>query len=337
MKKVLFAAVAVFLLVLLGGAAFAYYYADKNFGLTESASVTYEEMLDEDTRFVALVQPDMAIPFLEPMLPVQSSKLPSWLPWGPIEMLRRGVPREVAMLAGSSCGTGRIPFTVFVNERLGGPFIAQQTGALPFFLKPGAVLWNDPPVSLPRRGQLEARGSIPLSPAVQSQVSGMFTTPKQGVMTERLTRDHLFEAVLDNREGDFLAFVGALTELGGERLADPDAPTMEELLADPNVAPMLTNMKSGRLAADITGPDEVTILLKITMVEGTPLQVRLPMLFAINEAVFPQVQAALATQGLTLNRKYGQKADFKDGVLVGTFTLNGFRERIQQAINENLS
>jgi hypothetical protein len=329
LKKVLLAAVVIFLLVLVGGVGFGYYYLDANVGLTESASVTYEEMLDENTRFIAMIQPDLAIPFLEPMLPVQSSQLPAWLPWGPIELLRRGVPREVSLLAGSARDSGRIPFTVFVNERLGGPLIAQQTGAQPFFLQPGAVLWDDPPVKLPKRGQLEARGSFALSPAVLGHVTDLFSTPKQGVTIERITRDHLFEAVLDNREGDFLAFVGMMAEQNGQ--------TLDQVLADPNVAPMLTKLQSGRLTADITGPDEATIVLSLAMVEGTPLQTRLAMLFAANDIAFPQIQAMLAEQGLTLNLKNNQKADFKGGALIGNYTLSGFRDRVQAMITANVS
>jgi len=337
LKKVLLAAIVIFLLVLVGGAGFGYYYVDSNFGITESASVTYEEMLDENTRFIALIQPDLAIPFLEPMLPAQFERLPSglpswlasWVPWGPIEMLRRGVPREVAMLAGTSRDTGRIPFTVFVNERLGGPIMAQESGALPFFLQPGAVLWDDPPVKLPKRGQLEARGSFALSPDVLSQVAALFSAPKQGVTTERLSREHLFEAMLDNREGDFLAFVGMMSEQNGQ--------TLDQVLADPNVAPMLTKLQSGRITADITGPDEATIVLSLAMMEGTPLQTRLAMLFAVNDVAFPQIQAMLAEQGLTLNLKNSQKADFKGGALIGNYTLGGFRDRVQAMITANVS
>ncbi|MBI1318386.1 MAG: hypothetical protein GC168_05460 [Candidatus Hydrogenedens sp.] len=341
MKKILLISLVLILLIIGGAAAYGYYYVNTTFGLSEAEAIGYEDVLNDNTRLIAMVQPMMAIPFLRPMIPTKLASLPSWVPWEPGQLLDKGAPREVTLLAGTDPAAGRIPFMVFVNERIGGPIVAAQMAAQEFFSQPGTVQWDAPAVTLPRRGQLETRGSFPYPQEIKTQVQTMFRTAKSGASAETLTREHLFEAVLDNREGDFLAFIGTATALGGGSL--------DEMLADPNVGPIITHCQNIRLTADITGPDEMTIAFRMGMIPETPLQVRLAMLFAVNEIAFPALKngtgplydgrnsdfRGLEGYGLTLDWKQN-KADFKDGALIGECILSGFRPQIEAFIAANI-
>lgn len=299
-------------------AAIGYYKVNATFGLSESPQLGYEEVLDPSARAILVVQSAKALPFLKELLPTEAQALPAWLPFTPQDLLDRGAFREAAVVMGSDLGNNRLNFTLFVNEKIGGPFLVQSgiTKGAEWFRGGTPLKWNDPPLELPRRGALQGKAHLPVSPEVLQALQSIWPQRKSQVDLP-ITREHLVELYLDNTDGDLAAFIAAGMDSSGGSGA--------EALRHPMVAQTLPAILQLRIAADITGPDQITIQIAIT---STPEKANgFPLFFNMG---IPQLQKEAARQGLKLEMP--KKPAVNGNVITADLQLSGFRERLETSI-----
>ncbi len=321
--------IVVLIAAIAGAAMYGYYTIDKSYGLlSEAPAYGYEEIAQPTVRGALVITPGKAMEFVKGLLPAVQTALPSWVPWDLAQLLEKGTFREAAVLVGSDRVSGRVNVQLFLNERIGGPLIASEGSKQAFFKQPGMPLvWNDPPLELPKRGVITGMAHVPLSEAVNTAVAPYFT-PVDGPVALPINRDHLAEVYLDGTDGEFLRIVGAMLESNGGSL--------ESLLADDRIRPILTSIGTLRVAADITGPDQVTVQLAITPTATSTEENRKAFPFVLNFLAMPQIKSKAKEVGLNVDWTPNKKAALVDGVVVGEVTITGFRERLQNSINQAL-
>lgn len=320
--------VVVLIVALVGAGVYGYYTVDKKFGLSEAPVHGYEELLNPNVRGALVIAPAKALDFVKGLLPAGQTALPSWLPWDAGQMLEMGTFREAALLVGSDRASGKVNFDVFLNEKVGGPLIAAEGSKQPFFQPGGSpLIWNNPALELPERGVVKGSAHLPLSDAVKSAVEQYFK-PLEGPVELPIKRDHLAEVYLDNSDGELLRLAGAFLETNGGSL--------DKVLGDENVRKILTGIGLLRVAADITGPDQITVQLAITPTADSPEETKKAFPFVLNFLAMPFIKGEAQKQGIKADWTPNKKAALVDGVVTGEVTISGFRERLQASINQAL-
>lgn len=318
----------VVLVVAVAGAAFyGYHTFDQSYGISEAPAFGYEELLDPTVRGALVIEPAKALDFVKGLLPAGQTAIPSWLPWDAGQLLEIGTFREAALLIGSDRAAGRVNLQVFLNERIGGPLIAREGSKQAFFKQMGPLTWNEPALELPKRGLLTGGAHLPLSESVKTAVEQYFQ-PVDGPVELPIKRDHLAEVYLDNTDGELLRIAGAALESRGGSL--------EPVLGDENIRKIVTGIGTLRIAADITGPDQVTVQLAITPTANSTEDTQKAFPFVLNFLAMPQIKKMAKDQGLNADWTPNKKAALVDGVVVGEVTITGFRERLQTSINQAL-
>ncbi|MBX3179005.1 MAG: hypothetical protein KF886_16745 [Candidatus Hydrogenedentes bacterium] len=256
MKKWLI--VVLVLVGVLGAAALvAGFRLNQQYGWLPAEPVSHATLATADTRFRLYANTLRLGEDLTRYFPADLPK-PAWLPWDLPALLPRVAPREVAVLGGSDFREGRFNLTLFVNEQRGGP-------ALPYYLNTRtrfrqaieAIAWDDPGFSLSQRGVLTARGHLELPPALEEEVRATWQADPPAELLA-LSGGHMAEGVIDNRNGDILAILGALAPIWNTNLD-----LMRQTQQGQLLFPLLPGVRDVRFAVDFKDQDTLVIQVRI--------------------------------------------------------------------------
>lgn len=235
---------------LLLAAVVAAYVVDAKYAVVWSGPrISHEQFAGPDTRLRIVFKPHHAISDAAKLL-IRGREVSDWV-------AAKVLPQEMALLVDCG-GEGRMPVTFFVNEKRLGPVIVQamnQANTPPSF--PG-LTWSPAQVVREKRGVLLKKGALEPKPQLLDLIRkewGVAELP--GPL--RIEGDHLFEAVLDNRDGGGFAILMTLQgpQSGGD--AGPFGPD--------KLAPIVKDIADIRVYAD---KESDTILNVHLCVNGDP-------------------------------------------------------------------
>jgi len=227
--------------------AVAAFVLERKYGaIRTSPSISHTTLVNPLTRVQAVFRPYLLHDYLKEYHP-PLEEVPDWV-------LESALPREVALLLDTDLEEEILAVKVFVNEQRFGPILAQRInegrvyteGALRY------VTWEPPQMVRKKRGVLLLTGSCDLTPRTAETMWDLWLhTPTLTPLV--LDGGHLFEAVLDNRDGGVYPLFAAMRNLGWIQ-EDPDSDQM---------AKMLQMVSSIRAQADLVSADRATISLVI--------------------------------------------------------------------------
>jgi len=309
-------------LIILAAVGVVGYRMSRQFGLTEAPAVSHDTVVNAQTRFQAVLEPDKLNDFVLQHLPKDKIQIPSWIPWKIDELLPKILPREVALVAGSDYKQGTIDLTMFVNERRGGPAITEYLNQQNPFRNLPQIKWDPKLVQLPQRGVITLGGALSIPEGAEEKVleSWSHEPPKDPA---KPAGDHLLEAVLDNRNGEIITLAASIMSIYGMDWQKMFA--MQEAQMGLEIIKHITVV---RLTADLAGNDLMKILLTI----GAEPIIQSQLEFFTNAFAVPPVQQYLKEQ-MNLKLEGNFKWDAKQNALVGDFGLSGFEAIIAQQIN----
>lgn len=312
------------IVVVVGGVGVVGYRYAQEFGLTEAPEVSHETLAAPETRVRLRLDPNRMQPLILSLLP-PDLPIPAWVPIDPRQRLGDLLPREIVLLAGSNYASGQMEVTVFVNERRGGPFLAQVTeraavlAGLPF------VRWTTPGLVAPRRGVLSATGALPIPNGLEARILEHWTH-QPPADTVPLQGGHQLELTLDNRNGELFTFMATLMELNGVN--------WQTVFADPQFKianDVIVGILHGRATADLVDEDtmQVNIAMKTTPETGGTLP------FITGAFLQPEIENFLAAQyGLKLTGT--PRYDGATGLVIGDYRVTGFKNLIDSRLRPAL-
>lgn len=307
------------------GVGFAAYSFNQQYGYSMAEPVSFTTQIEENTRIQAVLNVDTLRDYAVELLPANIPALPSWLPYDLHELMENMLPRELAILAGANWNANAIDLKVFANERRVGPVIVEQLREQRILSNITQVQWEPELFQLEQRGVITARGKMALPNDAEQIVLNNAGT-KQGHTVDEITGNNLLEIIVDGHDGDLLALVGAMAKGQGQ--------TLEEALLDPNASKVLTNISNLYADANLTGADELTINIKITLFPNAPKEASAMINMGVNFLGFPAIKTHLEENyALTLDKKDGKSAKWVDPEhFEGTYLISGFRPQIEQQI-----
>ncbi len=175
----------------------------------------------------------------------------------PEAAVARLLPHEIAILVDPDLETGETDVLVFVNERRLGPVLADTINALDIGQSVPMVAWDGEGMVRQERGVLAMRGTLTIPEAYRAiahQEWGRVAPMKP----MEIEGGHLFEAVLDNRDGAAFALITTIYP----QLATGPLPYDPKALAK-----SLWNIAAIRVAADLVNDNDIA--LRITF-ESNP-------------------------------------------------------------------
>lgn len=296
------------------------YIANQRFGLTVAPAVSHETLASAQTRLRAVLKPDKLQGFIARHLPPGAVPLPGFVPWNAEQLLPEVLPQEVAVLAGSDYAGGHVRLKLFVNERRGGPMIQQALNQSGLFAKVRQIAWDPNLVQMQQRGVLTVDGSIPIPEATETRVLEHWTHQSPG---QPLTAQgyHLFEAVLDNRNGEILTLFAAISKL-------MDYEWQKALDQQKIIMDTLVNVRSARLDANLASDDKMLINLRIDAnAEARPVF-----------DFYANIGVMYGKGWLKNNYDMGLEGKFvwdeNASAAIGNFELTGFEKHVQAYITK---
>jgi len=333
-KGCLIALAAIGLLILAAAVVLgvAYTRFNREIGLTEAPPVSHETVATGNTVFRVVLKPESMAPLLDKLIPPNA--IPAWLAklgYAPEKIIPKVLPREVAVLGAPDFATNKLGLTFFLNEKIGGPALvgAINTGKYtedgkPLLASFPKITWSPEGAQLPERGNFQLKGSLAIPDTVEPAILKSWK-PSAPVEPLRIEGTHHLEAVLDNRNGDILAFCAALMAAQGK--------DWESEFKNPPAGPMieanLPDILDIRAAADMLDFDTVTINLRVdaTAEKGPGLEFMVKM-------VWPNIIIAAEQNGVTLK---GEPVwDAQKGALLLDITVTGIKPTIERVFGEKL-
>ncbi|MFP4499470.1 MAG: hypothetical protein ACLFTT_00590 [Candidatus Hydrogenedentota bacterium] len=267
MKRGCIIVVLLLLAVLVVGGVGGYWYLRAKLGLDEAAVRSYDEVLTDDTRVVAAVEPRQLSHLIEQtVLPeIEAMEGPEYLKTQLKRYAVDAIPNQIALLIGLALERQAMDATLFVNERYFGPAIAAFTQRPEEFRQHLDTTYTGPPFMLPERGILVAETGFPLLTGVQPILQEYWpeNVPPAPMAIEG---GHLLEVLLDNRQGELLHFAGAL--------ARQDNPDITELFRNTQqeraIAHLLRLVSDCRLVLDLEDDYSLSAQLTASRMEESP-------------------------------------------------------------------
>lgn len=316
-KGCLIVGVATLLLVIGVGTIWALR-MNRQFGLFEAGAISHDKYADARTRLRAVIDGSQVEDLIVRHLP-KGIPLPAWLPVRLETLVKKSLPREVALLEQSDYAKGEVTLTLFINERRGGPFLAEAASALEPPPELNQLEWERPVLKMPERGVLEAVARLPIPDGLESRLLEDWTHDSEGESL-KVEGGHLAELVLDNRNGEAFTLAGALMQASGE---DWRARFDEQgAVLAMSVLPMIHDV---RLYADLTAQDTLRIHVRAN---ADPNAATALNLFA--GYTLPAMKQEAANQGMKLEGE----AMWNDAeqALIGDLTLTGFEALIDRQV-----
>lgn len=190
-----------------------YHRAEQRYGLSLAPEVSHEVFATNEDRVRFVVRPEFLLPYIEDY----SSEEAETDIMGPStkDIFRQFIPREIALMARADLPSDKIYLTLFANERRGGPFIQEWINSMNVLSRIPGVNWNPGGLELRGRGSLVAEGNIVFPESYkESRLEYWPLYSKEQSAT--VSRDHLFELVIDNSNGDILTFFAIMAAFLGE-------------------------------------------------------------------------------------------------------------------------
>ena len=319
MKKGCLAVFAGLMLLVAGTGFVLAIQADRQYGLTQAGAISHARFANDHTRLRAVLAIDRLEDYILAHLP-KDAALPKWLPMELSTLVSKALPREAALLAGSNYAREQVEVMFFLNERRGGPAIA----AMGKVMQPPPALrsleWEEPLLSMPERGVIQAKAVLPIPEGLEERLLEDWPHDVEGGPLE-LEGGHVFEFLLDNRNGEAFTLTGALLQASGQDWRQ--AMDQQGVVLALGVLPLIHDC---RLQADLTGPDTMSIRLRVDGDPGAAMACNVVAGMAI-----PQLKQDLQKKyGLLLE---GQAAwSDEENALLGDFTLSGFEPLVNQYI-----
>jgi hypothetical protein len=324
-------ALALLVVAAIAGLGIAYAKANSMFGLTEAPALSHENVASGNTVLRVVFKPDTLTSLLEQLImPGATPPLLARLGYTPHTLLPMVLPRELAVLAAPDLAANKLNLTLFVNERRGGPAFldAINKGSFTGGKKPlesfPLIKWAPESASLTQRGDFEIKGEMAIPDTVEAAILKSWK-PTPPVEPLRIEGNHHLEAVMDNRNGNILAFYAAFMAAQGQ---DWEA-ALKSGPAGPMVEGNLPDILDVRATADLIDFDDANINLRIdaTAEKGPGLE------FMI-KVIWPNIVDALAKNGLTVK---GDPAwDTQKGALIIDLNVSGFKPMLEKALNHSL-
>jgi hypothetical protein len=318
MKKVLMWLAVIFVVLVLVGGGVLYYFFQR-YGLTESPSVSHNSVSVKNTRLRIVVKPEAFSSLLENMIPadrvpkIPGVDVPRLLGWF--------LPREIAVVAGSDYSRGMVDVILFINERRGGPLLAEGLNRQGILQRSTAVTWEPAGFILEERGKLTVRGRMKIPEGLGDRVTQdwpqALTSPPANI-----TDNHAVEAVLENRDGEGMLVAGLLADLFGI----PWQQAFSDLFMQQFLT-ILTNVRVVRAYGDPTGPDQASVVVRI---EADPKASSL-LEFPTNGFILPQIKQFLA-QNYNVTVEGEARWSAPDEALIGNFTVKGWETAVRRFI-----
>lgn len=325
MKKgclIVLAILAVLLLALVVSLFIAYRVADTQFGLRLAPPITHEHLATGTTRIRLAVYPEKMANTLAAYIPSDVE-----IPTGPFtleSLLRRFLPREIALLARTDVLGKKIYLTAFANEKYLGRAVKEAVNASEFFSQVRQVTWTSAGFELPERGLLFAEGNLSIPDAVEEEILELWPMKTAAPPAPIQGNSHV-ELVIDNRDGDILALAAALVQANGQNW---------ELLRAHEYGTMavgiIESIFVARLTADLVNTDMAQIHLRIDSddAKGPGLQ------FLLSGLALPYLRDYLKNEhNLILEGELPWVATEK--AIIGEFKLTGLAEFIGSKIQVN--
>jgi hypothetical protein len=311
-------------LLVVGGGGFIAYRAAQDFGLTEAPLVSHDVLAAPETRVRLRYEPGLMQAFIASLIP-PDLPIPAGLPLDPGTQLAQILPHEIALLAGSNHATGLMEFTLFVNERRGGPFIAQLSQESGVLAGVPHIRWSSNGLELRERGILAASGTLPLADGIEARILENWShTPPPD--TVKIQGGHQLELTIDNRNGEILALMATLMELNGVN--------WQAIFADPQfkmAMDVIVGLLHGRATADLVDPD--TIALNLNILTTPETGGALP--FIAGAFIQPQLEQFLSGQlGLTLTGT--PRFDAASQRVIGEYRITGVKQLIDSRLRPAL-
>jgi hypothetical protein len=252
-KVILGIIIAVLLIVVI-----AVLVVDVKYEALRSSPITSHESVATDGDTLRVVFHPMLMKDLIAAQIPEDSNIPGWA-------VDKGVPREMAALISPDLQAGRMGVTVFVNEQRLGPVLAEESttsnisGQVPY------ISWDTKGLVHEKRGSMTMRGSAPIAdPICKAAVSQWGTVePLKPIPIEG---GHLFEALLDNRDGASFAVITTLAAAG----AKGAVPVNPKDLAV-NLYPAYSlRITADRVPSDQVEPDDGEVLTIKLQIECNP-------------------------------------------------------------------
>lgn len=297
MKRVLI--VVVLALVVL--AAVAAFIVQSNYkALLPSPRVPHTTLVTPDTRALLVIDVPRAQNFIARNFLKDAGVPPAVLPYG--------LPYEVALVGDMEYSANRMKMSILVNDQRLAPVIVDfaNQAELP---APLSDWFADSVLKAEGPGKLVRTGTAPIDPLIVEKM-GAFWTPGKVSAPLSVEGGHLFELVLDNRDGSALALIGSLI------------PAFKK---DMDLSSMLNEGRMGvieplavaRLQVDISDEDVVTAHLELECKPDADESMATILMFAL-ETGFYQVKPALDQMGVKLEGK----TSLQGKTAVGDYTIS---------------
>ena len=231
--------------------------AQVKFGaLIAAPKVSYDTQITPQTRAIALLDVPQMKSFIKKKL-LHGKKVPDWVVSGVL-------PYEAAFFISPNAQAGELNYSLFINNQRMAPVITQQTAKANIGQKIDFIQWATTGLTQKKPGVLtmEGVGKIP------AEVKDIVTTQWANAKVDQPLKaegGHLFEVVLDNRDG------GALTAITSI-LSAKEIPL--DRMKSKSFMDIIASIAEMRVSTDLTSDDGLGILLTINFKEGTsPLSV----------------------------------------------------------------
>lgn len=312
MLKKLLIVFAVLLVVLIAAGFMVFQRFDGAYGIRQAPALSYMMFGGADADIVVRFEPDAARPIIQDIVAQQFPEATGWMN----RLIANSLPHEMVLMASPRFTENMIDLTLFVNERRGGPVLAQQlTETALSGLGIEAVTWDPEGARLERRGAVVVDGTARLHADSLNEINRRWgdRSPGAPIVVEG---GHLIEIIGANATGALYALVAAMTipESGQADLAVVLA--LEEV----------KQIDTLRATADFISQDAMAIDIVIQCDPSIEADRPATLFLLLEEIVRPNlVQSLTDDYGLTLDGNFVRSAY----EIRGAFTLNGFEALLQ--------
>lgn len=272
MKKGCLIFVLVVLLLIAGGIAGGVWYLRQAVGLSQAPVVTYDRLVDADTRLIAVLETkQLGNLYTRHIVPIiDRLQLPGFLKNRIRGVVEGALPSQIALLGKTDPTSSEYKLQLFINERYLGPLVAAVTTDPKSLPAEANFHYTGPPFSLPERGVLTAQKPFPLLPGLDRFIEQQWQSGAD-VSPIRPAGGHLLEVVFDNRTGDALQLLGAHTALQGKTISEFFKNPEQEM----GVPKLLALASDGRLTVDLSETNAIDAHLLISQSDpaASPLEV----------------------------------------------------------------
>ena len=313
MKKGCIGVILVLVVLAAGALVFIGLRANQELRLLESDPISHETLANDSVRLRIVLKPEKLMGLLLPLLP-QKEDLPVLVQKIPMEieqLLPAFMPHEMAILAEADFRAEALRLNFFINERRGGPLIAQGVNESDLFEQLTLLQWDTPELTYERPGVLRTSATLPIPEGLEVVLLDYWTHDASAAPLTITAEEHLLEAVLDNRNGDLLTLIGVVDLALGIPWEN-----VQKMLERQNIIEYLAHIEHIRVFMDMT--DSETLDVKIHLgsdEEYGPLFTPI-----INLFLFPPLKTQFKSlHGVEIDGKSEWRS--KESLVVGEYTV----------------